>query len=190
MNAEPRWPELRAELINRANHDQDARSALNDPPTSEQWEAVKAVDADNTPWLEGIVAEHGWPGAELVCEDGAHAAWLLAQHAPLYLQQQWLPLLRQAAEAGDAAAVDLAYLDDRVRIREQRPQRHGTQWLVHGGEQRLMPIEDAAEINERRAILGLPRLSEGDIANVWSGDAVTLIKQWVTAAHSGERGPV
>jgi hypothetical protein len=38
-----------------------------------------AVDEDNSPWLRGVVAEHGWPGSSLVGEVGAHDAWLLAQ---------------------------------------------------------------------------------------------------------------
>jgi hypothetical protein len=131
---------------------------------------VKAVDADNSPWLESIITEHGWPGAEFVGEDGAHSAWLIAQHAPLHLQRQWLPLLREAVQAGNAEAVDLAYLDDRVRVREQHPQRHGTQWLVREGEQRLYPLEAPDEVNDRRAALGLPLLNEDDIANAWPDD--------------------
>ena len=42
---------------------------------------VGEVDADNTAWLCGVVDHHGWPGASLVGEDGAQAAWLLVQHA-------------------------------------------------------------------------------------------------------------
>lgn len=165
-----RWRELRTELLRRAARDQEARQGLGNPPTSQQWEAVKAVDAGNVPWLESIITEHGWPRAELVGEDGAHAAWLLAQHAPLHLQQRWLPLLRQAVDMGEAAPVDLAYLDDRVRIREKRPQLHGTQWLVRDGHQRLYPIEAPDQVNDRRAALGLPRLTDQDIADAWPPD--------------------
>ncbi|WP_435159104.1 DUF6624 domain-containing protein [Amycolatopsis sacchari] len=175
MIAKPRRPDLRAELIARAEVDQDARRTLGDPPTSEQWDLVKAVDADNSAWLEDIIAGHGWPGADMVCEDGAHAAWLLAQHAPLHLQQRWLPLLGQAVEAGEAAAVDLAYLDDRVRIREQRPQRHGTQWLVRGGEQRLFPLDEPDQVNHRRAALGLPLLATREIADAWPASTDPMI---------------
>lgn len=166
-NTTPERPDLRAELIERAEVDQDARRALGDPPTPEQWSTVKAVDADNTGWLEDIIAAHGWPHAEMVSEDGAHAAWLLAQHAPLNLQKRWLPLLRQAVDADQAAAVDLAYLDDRVRIRERRPQRHGTQWLVRDGEQRLFPLDEPDQVNHRRAALGLSLLTAREIKDAW-----------------------
>jgi hypothetical protein len=43
-----------------------------------QWQRV---DQDNTRWLADVVSARGWPGWKLVGEDGAAAAWLLAQHA-------------------------------------------------------------------------------------------------------------
>lgn len=61
--------------------------------------------------------------------------------------------------------MDLAYLDDRVRIRQQRPQRHGTQWLVRDRQQRLFPLDQPNQVNQRRAALGLPLLANEDIAN-------------------------
>lgn len=166
----PRSRELRAELLRRARRDREARCALDDPPTSEQWDVVKAVDAHNVPWLEATIAEHGWLGASLVGVDGAHAAWLLAQHAPHYLQRRWLPLLQGAVEAGEAAVADLAYLDDRVRVGEQRPQLHGTQWFVQDGVHRLWALKDPHQVNDRRAALGLPPLADEDIINAWPPD--------------------
>jgi hypothetical protein len=35
----------------------------------------------NTARLKAVVVDHGWPGRSLVGEDGAHAAWLILQHA-------------------------------------------------------------------------------------------------------------
>src|SRR5436305_459467 len=43
-----------------------------------QWQTV---DAPNTRWLADLVAGRGWAGRTLVGDDGAQAAWLLAQHA-------------------------------------------------------------------------------------------------------------
>lgn len=156
---------LRDELLRRVQRDQEARHQLGNPPTTEQWEVVKAVDAENSPWLEDVVSEHGWPGIGQVGADAAHAAWLIAQHAPLHLQHRWLPFLRDAVEVGDARAVHLAYLDDRVRMREQRPQRHGTQWRGHPGEHRLFPLEDPDGVNDRRIALGLSAIAQNDLDN-------------------------
>jgi hypothetical protein len=86
--------ELRAELLGRADRDQAARRSLPPGHGMEQWERiVEPVDRANTARLREIVAEHGWPGRRLVGKKAAHAAWLLAQHAPPRFQEQCLPLL-------------------------------------------------------------------------------------------------
>jgi hypothetical protein len=160
-----RRPDLRKELLRRADRDQQARRNVGDAPTSQEWDAVEAVDRENCAWLQDVVNECGWPGIDLVGPEGAHAAWLIAQHAPLDLQRRWLPLLADAVKHRDAAAVNLAYLQDRVRCREHQPQRYGTQWRAQDGQQRLQPLEDPDEVNNLRAALDMPLLSADDIAN-------------------------
>ena len=89
--------ELRAELLRRKEVDQEARHALD-------VEAMAAADGENLPWLRQVITDVGWPGKSLVGEDGAHAAWLLAQHAdsdPAF-QRRCLDLLTAAVERGEA----------------------------------------------------------------------------------------
>ena len=84
--------ELRAELLRRVAADEKARHALDSA-------AMAAADGENLPWLRQVIADVGWPGKSLVGEDGAQAAWLLAQHAdrdPAF-QRQCLDLLTAAA---------------------------------------------------------------------------------------------
>lgn len=119
---------LRAELLARKDRDQRAREALGTAPSDEDWAQVTAVDADNTPWIMGVVAERGWPGRSTVGDDGATAAWLLIQHAPLEEQLTALPLLATAVARGEAAFRDFAWLLDRVRMRQQLPQVFGSQF--------------------------------------------------------------
>ncbi len=87
------------------------------------------IDVSNTDRLREIVSEHGWPGRSLVGEEGAHHAWLIAQHADRQLdfQRQALELLADAVQRGEAAQRDWAYLTDRVRMNEGREQVYGTQ---------------------------------------------------------------
>jgi hypothetical protein len=146
--------ELRAELVERADRDQAARMSVR--PDYAEWEAVVApVDRDNTARLREIIGRHGWPGRRLAGDDGAHAAWLLAQHAPPELQEEWLPLLDDAVTRGDASPADLAYLGDRVLLHRGEPQLYGTQYVSRDGVLELWTVRDPAGLDERRAALGL-----------------------------------
>lgn len=158
---------LRDALLERAELDQRARRALGDPPTDQQWQIVHEIDAQNTDWLTRVIADHGWPGTWLAGTDGAHAAWLIAQHAPPQDRARWLPLLRAAVDIGDACARDLAYLHDRVNTDAGLAQRFGTQWLVRDGQRRLLPIEDSVNVNTVRATVTLPSLRDTDLAAAW-----------------------
>src|SRR5688572_2145695 len=82
------------------------------------------VHLHNAQRLEAIIARHGWPGKSLVGDDGAHAAWLVLQHAigSPALQRNCLPLLKEAVSRGEMKAVDVAYLEDRICFFERRPQ--------------------------------------------------------------------
>jgi hypothetical protein len=151
--------ELRAELLARCEEDQRVRRKAggpgSGPPAADLLAEWDRIDHANTRWLAELTGHVGWPGRTLAGEDGAHAAWLLAQHADHEHQRTFLELLRAAVEAGQASAKDLAYLEDRVRLHDGRPQRYGTQFI--GDEQGLRPhpIEDPEHLDERRAAVGL-----------------------------------
>jgi hypothetical protein len=146
---------LRAELLRRVEKDQVARKAL-DP------DAMREADGENLPWLKGVIAAHGWPGASLVGTDGAHAAWLLAQHAdadPAF-QRQCLDLLTVAVEAGEARMRELAYLTDRVLLAEGKPQVYGTQVTRRGDAWSPRNLGDPDGVDARRAAADLEPLAE------------------------------
>jgi len=148
--------ELSVELLERAGRDQAARMSLRPGHGMLEWEMVVApVDRDNTARLRKIVGRHGWPGHRLVGEAGAHAAWLLAQHAPPDLQEECLPLLQDAVARGEASPADLAYLMDRVLMHQGEPQIYGTQYQVRDGVLELWTVRDPSSLDQRRAALGL-----------------------------------
>jgi uncharacterized protein DUF6624 len=147
---------LSAELLERAGRDQAARESLRPGHDMQQWEQiVEPVDRANTARLREIVAEYGWPGHQLVGEAAAHAAWLLAQHAPPEFQEQCLPLLEDAVARGDASTRDLAYLMDRVLMHRGQPQIYGTQYVVRDGILTLWTVQEPDGLDKRRAALGL-----------------------------------
>ncbi|MDQ4086800.1 MAG: hypothetical protein M3177_02110 [Pseudomonadota bacterium] len=124
---------------------------------------MERVHRENAAALERILDEVGWPGVELAGEDGAEAAWLIAQHAigsPAF-QRRCLAALEAAAAANKVPAWQPAMLLDRIRVFEGRPQVYGTSF--DWDEQGLMsplPIEEARTVDERRAAVGLPPLAE------------------------------
>jgi hypothetical protein len=117
--------------------------------------AMQAVDRANTARLREIVSAGGWPGQSLVGPDGAHAAWLLAQHADPAFQEVCLPLLERAVEEGEATASELAYLTDRVLVHRGEPQLYGTQFRIRDGSAEPLPIADEETLDRRRADAGL-----------------------------------
>lgn len=170
---------LRRELFGMTEEDQQARVEMiqelasagmpigsgadaNDPKFAaimKQMAAkLKAVDEKNRGRLQEIVNEHGWPGISLVGKDGAHAAWLLVQHADADREFQKACLARmEALPDGDVEKKAIAYLTDRVLVGEKKPQRYGTQM---DSDFQPAPIEDPENVDQRRAEVGLPPLAE------------------------------
>jgi hypothetical protein len=159
---------LRAELLSRREEDQririQARQAAGPGgmlpgDVGLQW---ARIDESNTRWLTELTGQQGWPGRSQVGDDGAQAAWLLAQHADQDpdQQQRFLGLLREAVGAGEASAANLAYLEDRVRVHAGQPQLYGTQFTQDEHGLRPEPIEDPTHLDERRAAAGLGPFAE------------------------------
>jgi hypothetical protein len=146
---------LRAELLRRVEKDQVARRAMD-------LDGMREADAENLPWLKAVVAERGWPGSSLVGADGAHAMWLMVQHATedLAFMRQCLDLLAAAVAAGEASVTDQAFLTDRVLLHEGGQQVYGTQMTRRGGKWIADNLRDPDTVDERRAAVGMGPLAE------------------------------
>jgi hypothetical protein len=124
---------------------------------------MEAVHIKNAERLRKLIAQHGWPGEDIAGKDGAEAAWLIAQHAigePAF-QEVALQLLQACAREGRVPAWHAAYLDDRIAMYEDRPQRFGSQWIDDARDGRLRPwhLADPDRVNELRASVGLGPLA-------------------------------
>jgi hypothetical protein len=127
---------------------------------------MQQVHIENARRLDAIVAKHGWPTLSLVELEGTRAAWLIAQHSICTpgLQRKFLALITEAARAGEVPKLQVAFLTDRVRAAEGRPQLYGTvlDWDKSG--ELSCEVEDPTNLDMRRQEVGLPAFAD-DLAN-------------------------
>ncbi|MGL6290705.1 MAG: DUF6624 domain-containing protein [Silanimonas sp.] len=118
---------------------------------------MEAVHRENAAQLRVLLAQYGWPNELRAGVDGAEAAWLIAQHAigePVFMRE-CRDRLAEEVDVGHAPKSQLAYLDDRVRVFEGRPQRFGTQFEITPDGPRLFPVEDPQHLDRNRQDAGL-----------------------------------
>jgi Kdo2-lipid IVA lauroyltransferase/acyltransferase len=156
---------LRLELLALDAQDQALRAEL--AATSVLFEGyhprMEGLHRHNAQRLASLVNVHGWPGRSIAGEDGAAAAWRIAHHsiATPALQRRFRDALAEAVQRGEATALQLAMLEDRIRHLEGRPSRYGTllDWTA-AGMLSPGPVEEEGSVDARRAELGLPPLAE------------------------------
>jgi hypothetical protein len=157
-------PDLRTELLERSARDQAIRresiQSGADRPDPKISERMREIDRDNTARVQAIVKEHGWPGPDLIGRDGTHAVWLIVQHSTPEFQAEMLPLVKAAYEAGQLSGSNYALLQDRVLVHAGKKQIYGSQGRWDNGVLGLSPIEDEANVDQRRAEVGLGPLAD------------------------------
>jgi len=152
-------PDLLRELLIRRDTDQNLRAALL-TGHREAYDQLLCIDDENTKWLEKVVNEIGWPGVSLVGDEGAHAAWILAQHADRHpsFQRGCQMLMQEAVARGEALPADLAHLTDRVLLAEGKEQIYGTQTTARDRRFIACRLRDPDRVDELRASVGLEPL--------------------------------
>ena len=116
------------------------------------------IDLDNVKLLDSIVCKVGWPGIDAVGQRASLAAFLIVQHAELVVQESYLPMLQKAAASKQAQPSQVATLEDRINVRNKRPQRYASQlcFLKGGGYAwQLIENEDEVAIDAARETVGL-----------------------------------
>lgn len=118
---------------------------------------MESIHLQNADRLQQIIQQVGWPGISLVDEEGANAAFLIAQHSISNpsLQRSFLDSLAEAVAAGEAKKLHHACLQDRILFNEGKPQRYGMlfDWSDDGEFTAL--VDDIDKANQRRKEIGL-----------------------------------
>jgi len=119
-------------------------------------------DRANENEVMAILDERGWVGMSTVGGKANIALFLVVQHAPLEVQEKYLPLMEESVEQGESSGRHLAMLQDRVLMRTGKPQVFGSQVVRNPetGKEELYELSDPEKVNERRAAIGLGPLEE------------------------------
>ncbi|AWK03994.1 hypothetical protein HYN56_07015 [Flavobacterium crocinum] len=109
-----------------------------------------------------ILDERGWVGKDVVGTQGNQTLFLVIQHSDLKYQQKYLPMMREAVKNGNASPSNLAYLEDRVALREGRKQIYGSQSSKSKTDNKfhISPMIDPDNVDKRRAEVGLGTMKE------------------------------
>jgi hypothetical protein len=156
---------LHDELIAMTKRDESARTSLLAATEQNRDKMIKIatdVDKENLSRLKPIVAHNGFPTENQVGHDGIQAAMLLVQHADIdpEFQKQVLKVLRRRV-GKDIPPDTYAMLDDRINIREGKPQHYGSQFHLNNGDLTLsQPSDSLDSISINRSRVGLMPLND------------------------------
>ncbi|MBB3197289.1 DUF6624 domain-containing protein [Roseateles terrae] len=119
--------------------------------------ALQAISNEQQVLLRQILSRCGWTFGRSAWGEEAEAAWYIVQHGDnLAYQRAQLGHLQRLIETFPGIPrKKLAYLEDRVLIGEGRLQRYGSQLELVDGKLVPFPISDPAEVDQRRASMGL-----------------------------------
>ncbi|ROH95562.1 DUF6624 domain-containing protein [Chryseobacterium daecheongense] len=146
-------PERRKEIIKEKNLTQEEATVGLGKKMDQQ-------DAENLAKIEKIIAKYGYPGKSLVGEPENKTAWLVIQHSPKI--NQYLPLIKKAAEEKELPFRLYAMMLDRQLVQEDKEQIYGTQarsfTTTKDGKTEMVwiiwPIKDFINVNRLREEAG------------------------------------
>jgi len=128
----------------------------------DHWKLIMKKDSFNLQRVTQILDQYGWMGRDVIGGQANMTLFLVIQHADQKTQEKYLPMMRDAVKVGRAEPRNLALLEDRVALAQGKKQIYGSQ--IHydnaTGKYFVAPIEDEANVNKRRAAVGLEPLEQ------------------------------
>jgi len=149
----PANPALQNEVERLSKTDQAVR-----PAGKKTWDLEKLAATDRADGVEAhaIFAKYGLPTFALVGPQAAQDFDDVIQHQPLAFQKQVLPQMKADVEAGQVSSESYAMLLDRVESYSHQPQTYGENFVcTPDGKGKPSPIADPADVDRRRAEIGL-----------------------------------
>lgn len=152
---------VKDQTLRQLCHDAEQKFGQNSEEIRYFWSLITAEDRKNERAAEEIIKKRGWVGKSVVGGKANTTLWLVIQHAPLAIQEKYLPMLRASVKRGESNGGHLALLEDRILVRNGKPQIYGSQVSTdENGKCRVGKIQAPAYVNQRRKAIGLEPIED------------------------------
>lgn len=119
-------------------------------------------DSISTKYLIKVLEKFGVPTISVFGREATHYAFLIAQHSvDIEFKKKYLELLIKA-NTNKQYSSKIAYLEDRINVLEDKPQKYGTQFRYDSELKKLVPqkLQNEEEVDLYRKEAGLSTLEE------------------------------
>lgn len=124
-------------------------------------EEVERIDNQNMAIVDSLL-QRGLPKG--LSAESYKTIWIVIDHASLEKQVQHLPLIEQMALEGLIERDNYAILFDRVAMKQNRPQRYGSQAVQFGSPDNMRlyiwPVEEAEKLDSIRTTVGMSPIND------------------------------
>lgn len=118
---------------------------------------IREKDSSNLVFVTQLIDKQGWLTPQDIGFQGVQTMFLIIQHADLKTQKKYYPLILEAEKEGNILSSNVAILEDRIAVREGRPQTYGSQGYYDSLKRKtiIYPLVDAKRLDELRKSRGL-----------------------------------
>lgn len=123
--------------------------------------AKQKIDRENIYRLEDIIKHNGWPKKSIIKGAAASTAFSIIYNADYSIQKKYFPIIKEAAENGEANMASFAKLIDIINLEEGKQQIYGTQFIQkEDGSWEVKDLFEPEHVNQRRKEVGLGAIDE------------------------------
>ncbi len=99
--------------------------------------------------VDKIIFNYGYPTKAMVGSDNT-IPFSIISYSDISYKERYYNLIIDAADKGELEWGDVVFFVDKVKVAKKQPQIYGTQFKKSDHKQKYYPIEDKANLNERR----------------------------------------
>ena len=135
---------------------------VDSPEAQEKQAVVKKNHRVNEEKITSLLNNQGWPSLATIGEQGNITICNVLQHSSPETRVKYLPLMKQAVLDKQLSPQLLARAEDRIATDRGELQIYGGQmkWYPESQSFNVWPVYDPANINKRRAAIGLGPIEE------------------------------